>query len=112
MALGMTGVNGSFYSGVETTEYVDGQRKAVKVSSPVTYNVGTLLLADVAHAPDVCGKLGQQGEGFSTRRSLLSTFNFFCSGVWPALWMVSNSATWPEGGEVSPRLFPASCEAQ
>ncbi len=56
VSLGMTGVNGSFYSGVDTTKWVSGQRSAVKVSSPVNYNVGTLVLADVAHAPDVCGK--------------------------------------------------------
>ena len=95
----MTGVNGSFYSGVDTTKWIEGQRKAVKVSSPTKYNVGTLLLADVAHAPDVCGESRQRLA--SIRGVELIPPFIVAAGVWPALWMVSQTATWPEGGEVS-----------
>ncbi|OQO08101.1 hypothetical protein B0A48_06895 [Cryoendolithus antarcticus] len=50
-------------------------RASVRLSSKQTFNVGTLVVADIYHMP----------TGF---------------GTWPALWMLGGGAIWPAAGEI------------
>lgn len=58
---------------VDSTQNVAYYRNSVRAVSTQTFNVGSLVIVDVAQMPDVCG-------------------------CWPALWLVGPN--WPSGGEI------------
>ncbi|KAJ3544278.1 hypothetical protein NMY22_g2833 [Coprinellus aureogranulatus] len=51
------------------------KRKAVRITSKDSYDVGSLWVADILHAPYGCS-------------------------VWPAFWSFAKDAQWPAGGEI------------
>ena len=66
--------NNSIYLGVDYTKPAPNGREALRVASKKTYNVGTLIVLDLAHMPGgICG-------------------------VWPAFWLLGPN--WPAGGEI------------
>merc|ERR1712230_231481 len=67
------GSDDSVHIRMSAEQHVD-LRKAVRLESKETFN-GGLFIWDVLHAPSVCG-------------------------VWPSIWSVSATKSWPEGGEI------------
>ncbi|RAR04643.1 glycoside hydrolase family 16 protein [Stemphylium lycopersici] len=65
----------SVFMGVDHTNKDEAGRASVRLESKKSWNTG-LLIADIRHMPpSECG-------------------------VWPALWLLSSSEDWPEGGEI------------
>ncbi|WPG97417.1 putative endo-1,3(4)-beta-glucanase [Acrodontium crateriforme] len=63
------------YIGVDHTNKAPNGRQAMRLNSVDTFNIGMLLVADVQHMPSGCG-------------------------LWPALWTLGTTQSWPDGGEI------------
>ncbi|RAL15908.1 uncharacterized protein BO97DRAFT_458901 [Aspergillus homomorphus CBS 101889] len=73
---GLIGNGGNIYLGVDNTNKVgDEGRKSVRLTGKTAYGPGTLIVADIAYMPQVCG-------------------------TWPAFWMTAQSDDWPQSGEI------------